>query len=121
MVFIRKQKIFINNSITFFRISSYGRKKRDLSSLLSEPSSQRGDVLVTQAFLVTDKFGKKATAPAAKAVIPTPKTEEPIPAQVSKIYRQSAIFVLLTKNLLLVTLYKYGNFSLFLESLSPFQ
>ena len=56
-----------------------------MSSLLSEPSSQRGDVLVTQAFLVTDKFGKKATAPAAKAVIPIPKTEEPIPAQVSKI------------------------------------
>ena len=28
---------------------------------------------MTQAFMVTDKFGKKATSPSAKAVIPKPK------------------------------------------------
>jgi uncharacterized protein YjbI with pentapeptide repeats len=55
------------------RISSYGRKKRDLSSLSAESNSQLGDLLVTQAFMVTDKFGKKATSPSAKAVIPKSK------------------------------------------------
>ncbi len=59
-----------------FRISSYGRKKRELNNLGSEASSQRGDLLVTQAFLVTDKFGKKATSQAAKAIVPKAKIEK---------------------------------------------
>ena len=64
----------------YSRISSYGRKKRELSSYAEETSRNRGDVLVTQAFLVTDKFGKKSTSEPK----PTkPKAAEPVIKELS--------------------------------------
>ena len=78
-----------NDFLFFHRISSYGRKKRELSSFSEEADRSRGDVLVTQAFLVTDKFGKKSgsepATPKTKTAVPAPKLPDPVQIPVPSI------------------------------------
>ena len=74
-----------NDFLFFNRISSYGRKKRELSSFSEEADRSRGDVLVTQAFLVTDKFGKKSGSEPATPKTKTPKLPEPVQIPVPSI------------------------------------
>lgn len=71
----------------FPRISSYGRKKRDLSGYEIESHPEAGELLVTQAFVVTDKFGKRGSPTALT------KTTSQAPSSPSSTFNENSGYV----------------------------